>query len=105
MVTMMTTVIALFLTRTSSGLQVPASMLSGPGSRGPHNQWRKCFELFEISLSRPDRDFRHEYRVGRPTVDHLIHLLEQNPIFQSTGKRPQRQVRYQLACFLLLYGS
>jgi hypothetical protein len=45
------------------------------------------------------------FRVGRPTFDRLVHLLEQNPIFQSTGKRPQRQVRYQLACFLLRYGS
>jgi hypothetical protein len=53
---------AAFLTRTSAGLQVLASMLSGPGSRGPYNQWRKCFEFFEISLSWPDRDFRHEYR-------------------------------------------
>ncbi|KAG1790670.1 uncharacterized protein HD556DRAFT_1192189, partial [Suillus plorans] len=44
-------------------------------------------------------------RVGRPTFDHLVHLLKRNPIFQSTSKRPQRQVRYQLACFLLQYGS
>ncbi|KAG1804015.1 hypothetical protein EV424DRAFT_325694 [Suillus variegatus] len=85
-------------------LQVFASMLSGV-SRGPYNQWRKCFEFFEISLSWPDRDFRHEYRVGRPTFDRLVHLLEQNPIFRSTGKRPQRAVRYQLACFLLRYGT
>lgn len=44
-------------------------------------------------------------RVGRPTFDRLVHLLEQNPIFRSTGKRPQRAVRYQLACFLLRYGT
>ncbi|KAG2071469.1 hypothetical protein BDR04DRAFT_1142230 [Suillus decipiens] len=92
------------LIRTSTALQVLANMLSGV-SHGPYNQWRKCFEFFEISLSWPDQDFRHEYRVGRPTFDRLVHLLEQNPIFQSTGKKPQRAVRYQLACFLLRYGS
>ncbi|KAG2062860.1 hypothetical protein BDR04DRAFT_1164547 [Suillus decipiens] len=29
-------------------------------SHGPYNQWRECFEFFEISisLSRPDQDFR-----------------------------------------------
>ncbi|KAG2348091.1 hypothetical protein BDR05DRAFT_957751 [Suillus weaverae] len=31
---------AAFLTRTSTGLQVLTSMLSGPGSRSPYNQWR-----------------------------------------------------------------
>ncbi|KAG0700992.1 hypothetical protein DFH29DRAFT_806837 [Suillus ampliporus] len=45
------------------------------------------------------------FRVGRPTFDRLVHLLEQNLNFQSTGKRPQCQVRYQLACLLLWYGS
>lgn len=43
--------------------------------------------------------------VGRTTFDRLVHLLEQNPIFQSTGRKPQRPVRYQLACFLLRYGT
>ncbi|KAG2352562.1 hypothetical protein BDR07DRAFT_1437098 [Suillus spraguei] len=42
---------AAFLTRTSAGLQVLASMLSGPGSHSPYNQLKKYFEFFEISLS------------------------------------------------------
>ncbi|KAG2351457.1 hypothetical protein BDR07DRAFT_1202866, partial [Suillus spraguei] len=43
--------------------------------------------------------------ISRPTFDRLVHLLERNPIFESTGKKPQRPVRYQLACFLLRYGT
>jgi hypothetical protein len=84
------------LTRTSTVLQVFASMLSSV-SHGPYNQWKKCFEFIEISLSWPDRDSRHEYRYvfysiisiifaniflgWTPTFDRLVHLLEQNPIF------------------------
>ena len=51
-----------FLLRAGTGFQVLASMLSSPDPRGPYNQWRKCYDFFEISLSWPDRDFRHEYR-------------------------------------------
>ncbi|KAG2066577.1 hypothetical protein BDR04DRAFT_1129974 [Suillus decipiens] len=40
-----------------------------------------------------------------PTFDHLVHLLEWNPIFESTGKKPQCPVCYQLACFLPHYGT
>ena len=43
--------------------------------------------------------------VGRVTFDRLVHLLEPNPIFKSTGRKPQRLVCYQLACFLLRYGT
>ncbi|KAG2128662.1 uncharacterized protein EDB93DRAFT_153247 [Suillus bovinus] len=88
----------------SAGLHALSIILS-THSRGPYNQWQKCTEFFEISMCWPDRDFRHEYRVSRPTFDRLVRLLERNPIFESTGKKPQRPVRYQLACFLLRYGT
>jgi hypothetical protein len=45
------------------------------------------------------------YSIGRVTIDGLVHVLEQHPVFQSTGRKPQRPVRYQLACFLLHYGT
>ncbi|KAH7890162.1 hypothetical protein F5I97DRAFT_1800316, partial [Phlebopus sp. FC_14] len=32
-------------------------------------------------------------------------LLEVNPIFNSTKRKPQQSVHYQLAYFLLRYGS
>ncbi|KAG1872204.1 hypothetical protein F4604DRAFT_1955696 [Suillus subluteus] len=79
-------------------------MLSMHKSRGPYIQWQKCNQFFDISLSWPARDFRHEYCVGRATFDRLVQILEQNPIFESTGRKPQRPVRYQLTCFLLRYG-
>lgn len=109
-----------FFTRASAGLRALSIMLSIQ-SRGPYNQWQKYTEFFEISMTWPDRDFRHEYRcfffcvcrnvlkprcsIGRTTFYRLVHILEQNPIFQSTGRKPQRPVRYQLACFLLRYGT
>ncbi len=42
--------------------------------------------------------------VGRDTFDRLVALLAQNPIFDSTGRKPQRHVKYQLAAFLFRYG-
>ncbi|KAG1859739.1 hypothetical protein F4604DRAFT_1930457 [Suillus subluteus] len=93
-----------FFRGTATGLRALSLMLSMHKSRGPYIQWQKCNQFFDISLSWPDRDFRHEYRVGRATFDRLVQILEQNPIFESTGRKPQRPVRYQLACFLLRYG-
>jgi hypothetical protein len=43
--------------------------------------------------------------VGRATFDRLVQILEQNPIFESSGRKPQRPVHYQLACFLIRYGT
>ncbi|KAG1827921.1 hypothetical protein EV424DRAFT_1555011 [Suillus variegatus] len=54
--------ISRFFHGTSMGLCALSLMLSGPGSRGPYNQWQKCEEFFDVSMSWPDRDFRHEYR-------------------------------------------
>jgi hypothetical protein len=51
-----------FLRGTATGLHALSLMISVPGSRGPYTQWRKCNEFFDVSLSWPDRDFRHEYR-------------------------------------------
>ena len=42
--------------------------------------------------------------MGRDSFDHLVSLLEQNAIFTSSGRKPQRPVRFQLGCFLLRYG-
>ncbi|KAG1725681.1 hypothetical protein EDD22DRAFT_853646 [Suillus occidentalis] len=94
-----------FLRGTATGLHALSLMISVPSSRGPYTQWRKCNEFFDVSLSWPDRDFRHKYRVSRTTFDHLVRILEENPIFKSMGRKPQRPVRYQLACFLLRYGT
>lgn len=90
---------------TASAAFLGLSSLVSDGLRGPYNQWKKCDMFFEIALSWPDRDFRSEFRVSRVTFDRLVCLLEQDPIFYSTGKKPQRPVRYQLACFLMRYGT
>jgi hypothetical protein len=36
--------------------------------------------------------------------DYLVQELAPNPIFQSTGRRPQRHIKFQLGCFLIRYG-
>ncbi|KAG2741603.1 hypothetical protein P692DRAFT_20668624, partial [Suillus brevipes Sb2] len=41
----------------------------------------------------------------RATFDRLVQILEWNPIFQSSGRKPQRPVHYQLGCFLIRYGT
>lgn len=50
-----------FFTWTSAALHALSILLSRQ-TRGPYNQWKKCTDFFEISMSWPDRDFRHEYR-------------------------------------------
>jgi hypothetical protein len=36
--------------------------------------------------------------------DYLVQELAPNPIFQSTGRRPQCHIKSQLGCFLIRYG-
>ncbi|KAF8836148.1 hypothetical protein BDN67DRAFT_911699, partial [Paxillus ammoniavirescens] len=43
--------------------------------------------------------------VSRKTFDRLVCLLEPNLIFVSKGRKPQRPVWFQLASFLIRYGS
>ncbi len=45
------------------------------------------------------------YSVGRRTFDRLVAYLQPCPIFHSSGWKPQRPVRFQLACYLLRYGA
>ena len=44
-------------------------------------------------------------RMSRTTFDKLVFKLEENPLFISKGRKPQHAVRYQLATFLICYGS
>ncbi|KAJ3709399.1 hypothetical protein C8R42DRAFT_446477 [Lentinula raphanica] len=82
-----------------------AMSLVGDGSRGPYFQLPKSKDFFECCLSAPDRIFRFIFRIGRPMFEYLVEILGTNPIFQSTGRKPQRHVKYQLAAFLIRYGT
>ena len=42
--------------------------------------------------------------MGRTTFERLVERLETLDIFESTGRKPQRPVRYQLGCFLIRFG-
>jgi hypothetical protein len=42
--------------------------------------------------------------MSRPTFNTIVEILEQNTIFQSTGRKLQWPVKYQLACFLFRYS-
>ncbi|KAJ3963248.1 hypothetical protein EV361DRAFT_813519, partial [Lentinula raphanica] len=44
-------------------------------------------------------------RMGSSMFYRLVRLLETDPVFQTTGNKPQRPVSDQLACFLWRYGS
>ncbi|KAF8068082.1 hypothetical protein FPV67DRAFT_1171459 [Lyophyllum atratum] len=78
---------------------------SSRGPRGPYDQIEKCTEYFTAALGWPDKEFRHEFRLGRQTFDRIVTLLERNSLFISRGRKPQRAVRYQLAAFLMRYGK
>ncbi|CAE6534513.1 unnamed protein product [Rhizoctonia solani] len=59
---------------------------------------------FVKSLAWSERRFRRIYRISKNTFERVSSRLSENPIFTSTGPRPQRPVKYQLAAFLLRYG-
>lgn len=41
----------------------------------------------------------------RDSFWYLHHLIEDDPVFQSTGRKPQRPSWHQLATFLIRYGE
>ncbi|KAK7453275.1 hypothetical protein VKT23_011951 [Stygiomarasmius scandens] len=79
--------------------------LLGNGKRGPYFQFPKSKDYFECCLNANDRDFRYHFRMGREMFYRLVAMLEPNPIFHSTGPKPQRPVEYQLGAFLYRYGT
>lgn len=85
--------------------QLQPTLLYHGQTRGPYNQMPKSKDFFSVLLGLPDREFRSEFRIGRDTFDRLVGLLYTDPVFQSTGWKPQRHVKFQLAAFLLRYGS
>ncbi|KAG9078700.1 hypothetical protein FRC06_008232 [Ceratobasidium sp. 370] len=72
--------------------------------RGPYTQIQKSEDWFEVSMRWPPTWFQNTYRVSSCSFWRIATLLQENPIFQSKGRRPQRPVPVQLACFLLRYG-
>ncbi|CAK5267076.1 unnamed protein product [Mycena citricolor] len=75
-------------------------------SRGPYNQIPKSLDFFSVCLQAPDREFRHMFRMGRNTFDSLVAMIFDHHVFRPRNARgrPQRHVKYQLACFLIRYG-
>lgn len=54
-----------FLQQISTDTIIFAYLLSdSDNKRGPYNQIQKCADYFKVSLSWPDREFRHEFRYG-----------------------------------------
>jgi hypothetical protein len=45
------------------------------------------------------------YRMGREAFDHVLDIIKDDPIFVSTGKKPQRSAKHQLMVFLLRVGG
>jgi hypothetical protein len=45
-----------------------AEMMTGDGSRGPYNQIVKSTDFFSACLQAPNREFRHMFRYGSPSL-------------------------------------
>lgn len=73
-------------------------MLDGFSTRW-FRAWMRC--VIKRQLYRTDMD----RRMDRAAFWHIHGLIKDDPIFQSTGNRPQRPVHYQLAAFLIRCGS
>jgi hypothetical protein len=45
-----------------------AEMMTGDGSRGPYNQIVKSTDFFSVCLQAPNREFRHMFWYGSPSL-------------------------------------
>ncbi|KAF7304138.1 DDE Tnp4 domain-containing protein [Mycena indigotica] len=82
-----------------------AASLRGDGTRGPYFRMLTTNDWFVRALDLPDRQFRSVFRISRPTFDTFCTILGPNPIFHSTGRKPQRDISWQLGAFLIRYGQ
>ncbi|PPQ98190.1 hypothetical protein CVT26_003236 [Gymnopilus dilepis] len=75
------------------------------GPRGSYNQ-KKSRDFFNLMLNEfPERWFKEWLRMDRDTFWIVHDLIRDDPRFISTGRKPQRPVRYQLATFLCVVGA
>ncbi|QRW13271.1 DDE superfamily endonuclease [Ceratobasidium sp. AG-Ba] len=74
------------------------------GPRGPYRKRDWVAEIDQIFQNESARNFKSWLRIDRTSFDRLLHLIKDNKVFQSDGKKPQLPVHYQLAVYLIRYG-
>ncbi|KAH9927021.1 hypothetical protein B0H21DRAFT_894924 [Amylocystis lapponica] len=81
----------------------PRSQRYGP--RGPYSVEARE-KVADVLLNYASaRRFKAWMRMLHDAFWHLHNLIEHNEIFVSTGRKPQRLVKYQLMAFLIKYGG
>ncbi|KAG8721138.1 hypothetical protein FRC09_008367, partial [Ceratobasidium sp. 395] len=74
------------------------------GPRGPYKKrdfMQDIDHLFEDDLA---SQFKSWARMNRQSFDRLLHLIKDDDVFKSKGRKPQIPVHYQLAAYLVRYG-
>ncbi|KAL5495700.1 hypothetical protein ACEPAI_1164 [Sanghuangporus weigelae] len=74
-------------------------------SRGPYDASHSEDFLENLLHKSSDRRFKAYFRVDRTSFARLNDLIKNHDVFISTGNRIQRPSWYQLAVFLLRYGT
>ncbi|KAG8716503.1 hypothetical protein FRC09_015670 [Ceratobasidium sp. 395] len=74
------------------------------GPRGPYKKRNFMEDIERIFEDDSDRQFKSWARMSRQSFDRLLHLIKDDEVFKSKGRKPQVPVHYQLAAYLIRYG-
>ncbi|KDN47372.1 hypothetical protein RSAG8_03512, partial [Rhizoctonia solani AG-8 WAC10335] len=75
------------------------------GPRGKYKTDRIKFIIDGLlSPEMSDREFKAWLRINRNSFFRLLDLIKDDPVFHSTGQKPQMPVKYQLATFFTHHG-
>lgn len=61
--------------------------------------------IFEVALRKPSQDFPKLYRITKDEFEQLLEMIQNDPVFQSTGRKPQAPAKYQLLVTLYRLGK
>ncbi|KAG8714365.1 hypothetical protein FRC08_012034, partial [Ceratobasidium sp. 394] len=75
------------------------------GLRGPYKK-SKLFERIEqVFDDESGRYYKSWLRLNKSSFNRLLHLIKDDEVFKSKGRKPQLPVHYQLAAYLIRFGS
>ncbi|QRV88235.1 DDE superfamily endonuclease [Ceratobasidium sp. AG-Ba] len=74
------------------------------GPRGPYKKRDFTADIEAIFENESDRYFKSWLRMPRTSFDRVLHLIKNDDVFKSTGRKRQIEIHIQLAAYLIRYG-
>lgn len=73
-------------------------------NRGPYRLADQGWYIYAFTTLTPRR-FRNAFRMNRRTFSHLFDAIKDHPVFQTAGRRPQKDPKLQLLVALYHFGG